>query len=476
MMEDPRNLVDGQWRAPSGAAWPVLDPASGQTVAMTGVSTPQDVDDAVGAARAALPAWRSTTPGERAGLLMRLTELVRSRFEELVDLEVTDTGKPISAFRDDEMHIVLDAMSFFASAGRFLEAPAAGEYITGRTALARREPVGVVAAVTPWNFPLLQAVLKVMPALAAGNTVVLKPAEDTPLSSTRLVALAAELLPTGVLNLVLGPGQPTGSALVAHPDVDLVSFTGSVAAGRAIARAAGDRLARLVLELGGNAPAVLLDDADLGIAVPGLVETALGNAGQDCTASSRWLVPARHHDEIVATATELMAAWRLGSPREEKTQLGPMISAAQRDRVRSLLAEVPGHVRHRVRSEAPDQPGFYLSPSLLTGLRQDDVIVQREIFGPVVTVQTYDTAEQALAMANDTPYGLAASVWTRDLGRGLSFARDLEVGSVWVNDHTLFSPDIPQGGFGDSGYGKENGLAGVEEFTRVKSVSVNLGS
>ena len=476
MTEQLQNFVAGSWVEASGdEEWTVRDPATSLPIAAFAVSSERDVDGAVVSARRALPAWRATTPAERARRLGQLTALVEAAASDLIAREVRDTGKPVSGYRDEEFPVILDAMSFFASSGRYLGAPAAGELIEGRTAFARREPVGVVAAITPWNFPLLQAVLKVVPALATGNTVVLKPAENTPLTAIRLVELAAQVLPPGVLNLVLGP-RSTGAALVSHPGIALVSFTGSVAAGRAIARAAADQVKRLVLELGGNAPAVVFDDVDPESVVEHLVETALGNAGQDCTASSRWIVHSSLVDDVVARATDIVSGWRLGAPDEETTQLGPMISAEQRERVEAMLTALPDAAKLVVAGSRPELPGYYLSPSVVVGLEQHDPLVQQEIFGPVITIQSFSTEQEALAMANDTTYGLAGSVWTSDVQRAMTFAREMDFGSVWVNDHTLFSPDIPQGGFGESGYGKENGLAGAEEFTRLKSVSVRLGA
>ena len=474
-MRDIRNFVDGAWRTPSDVdEWNVVDPSTTEVLAVGRVSTAADVDAAVSAARRALPGWAARTHGERAGLLNELADRLVADAETITALEVANAGKPVSAFRDDELAAILDASRYFANAGRSMSAPAGGEYVAGRTSISRREPVGVVAAITPWNFPLLQVILKVIPALSVGNTVVVKPAELTPLTAQRLAELSDGLLPPGVFNVVHGPGDPTGAALVAHPDVALVSFTGSVAAGRVIARSASDGLKRVVLELGGNAPALVFDDADLDAAVTTLTACAFGNAGQDCTASSRQLVHRNVYHRFVEQLAAAAGQVRIGSTDDEKTELGPLISSAQRDRVQALIDGRSRGARLLTGGTRPDLPGFYLAPTVVTDVEQSDALVQQEIFGPVITVQSFDTDEQGLEYANGTRYGLAASVWTRDLARAHRFGNALNAGSVWINDHTLFSPDVPQGGYGDSGYGKENGVLGAEELTRLKQISVNL--
>ncbi len=475
-MSELRNFVDGAWRTPSGTGeWNVVDPATASVLTVGRESTAGDVDDAVTAAGHALPGWSALTHGERAAVLHELADRVSADSETITALEVANAGKPLSAFRDDEFPAIVDASRYFAGVGRSMSAPASGEYIEGRTSISRREPVGVVAAITPWNFPLLQVILKVIPALSVGNTVVLKPAELTPLTAQRLAELSEGLLPPGVFNVVQGPGDPTGTALVAHRDVALVSFTGSVAAGRAIARSAADGLKRVVLELGGNAPAIVFDDADLDAAVTTLSACAFGNAGQDCTASSRQLVHRSVYDRFVEQLVAAARQVRIGATTDEKTELGPLISSAQRSRVEALIDGRSRGSRLLSGGTRPDRAGFYLEPTVIADVEQSEPLVQQEIFGPVVTVQPFDTDAQALEYANGTRYGLAASVWTRDLGRAHRFGNALNSGSVWINDHTLFSPDVPQGGYGDSGYGKENGVLGAEELTRLKQLSVNLG-
>jgi betaine-aldehyde dehydrogenase len=476
-MERLSNFIGGSWRTPTGAdEWNVVNPATATTIAVGRAASPADVAEAVTAAKRALPGWAALTHAERAAVLNTLADRVAADADTITALEVANAGKPLTAFRDDEMPAILDASRYFANVGRSLSAPASGEYISGRTSISRREPVGVVAAITPWNFPLLQVILKLMPALAVGNTVVLKPAELTPMTAQHLARITENLLPPGVFNVVQGPGDPTGTALVAHPDVALVSFTGSVAAGRAIARSAADGLKRVVLELGGNAPAIVFDDADLDAAATTLAACGLGNAGQDCTASSRVLVHRSRYDEFVDGLLKQVGQVRIGLTDDPNTELGPLISSAQRSRVEALIDGRSRGSRLLVGGKRPDLPGFYLEPTVIADVEQSEPLVQQEIFGPVLTLQPFDTDEDALALGNGTPYGLAASVWTNDLTRAHRFSADLDAGSVWINDHTLFSPDVPQGGYGDSGYGKENGVLGAEELTRLKQISVNLGA